>query len=462
MKIEGQSGKYGIRWWSEGYENMKKTSVVSFLLVLTLLVASPHVAVAALKPERRVLDNGLVLIVLERHALPMVNVTLSLRAGSIYDPPGQEGLAGLTNSCLSRGTKKRTAVQISREIDFVGGSLSATTGMDFANLSLKILKKEIGLGFDLLADVLIRPAFSADELEREKQEVIADIIHQEDEPRVVASKAFYKMVFGSHPYWHPTEGTKESVPKAVRGQLVTFHQKYYRPNNAVMVVVGDITLAEVNRLLDKYFADWESKDIDFPQVTPAPVPAKIQREFIDKPLSQATIVLGHLGISRNNPDYYAAYVMNYILGGGGFSARLLTNIRDNQGLAYSVGSYFHTNLQPGSFQVSAQTKNASASQVVEAILGELKTIYSKPVSGEELDAAKAYITGSFPLKLDTNSKVASYLVYMENYGLGMDYFEKFPRYINAVTKEMVQEAARKYLHPERYTLVIVGNQASLD
>lgn len=442
---------------------MKTPPVVSVTLMLTLLFAFPHGAAAVLKPERWVLDNGLVLIVLERHALPMVNVTLSLKAGSIYDPPGQEGLANLTNSCLSRGTKKRTATQISQEIDFVGGSLSATTGMDFANLNLKILKKEIELGFDLLADVLVRPTFTTDELEREKQEVIADIINQEDNPRVVASKAFYKTVFGSHPYWHPTEGIRESVSALTREPVVEFHRKYYRPNNAVMVVVGDITFAEVSKSLGKYFTDWESKEIDFPKLTAAPAPVKIQQELIDKPLSQATIMLGHLGISRNNPDYYAAYVMNYILGGGGFSARLLTNIRDNQGLAYSVGSYFHANVQPGNFQVSAQTKNSSASQVVEAILKEIKTIYSQPVSDEELEAAKADITGSFPLKLDTNSKVASYLVYMENYGLGMDYFEKFPQYINAVTKEMVQKAARKYLHPDRYTLVIVGNhQASLD
>jgi zinc protease len=413
------------------------------------------------RPERHVLDNGLVLILLERHALPMVTVNLSFKAGSIYDPAGQEGLASLTNSCLSRGTKRRTATQISQEIDFVGGSLSSTASIDFAQLNLRVLSKDMELGFDLLADILLQPVFATEELAREKEEVIADILNQEDDPRKVAGKAFYKMVFGSHPYWHPAEGTRESVPKLTREQVVAFHRKYYRPNNAVMVVVGDTTFTEVNRLLAKYFADWKSEPIDFPRVEPAPPPGKIERRLIDKPLTQATILWGHLGISRKDPDYYAVYVMNYILGGGGFSSRLLTTIRDDLGLVYSVSSYFHSTLQPGSFQVIAQTKNPSVPKVVESILSEIKRINSQPVSDEELNAAKAYITGSFPLKLDTNSKVASYLVYMENYGLGMDYLEKFPQYINSVTKEMVHKAAGKYLHPDRYNLVIVGDQSQI-
>jgi zinc protease len=417
---------------------------------------------AGLKPQRRVLDNGLVLILLERHALPMVTVTLSLRAGSVYDPPGQEGLANLTNSCLTRGTEHRTATQISQEIDFVGGVLSATTGMDFAQLNLTLLKKDIKQGFDILADVLLRPTFTDDELAREKQEIVADLIQQEDEPQKVAARAFYKMVFGSHPYWHPAEGTRESVPRLTREQVVGFHRKFYRPNNAVMVIVGDINFAEVNQLLAEYFTDWKPEPIDFPRLPSAPPPSKIQRELIDKPLTQATILLGHLGVSRRSPDYYAVYVMNYILGGGGFSSRLLTNIRDELGLAYSVSSYFHASREVGSFQALAQTKNASASRVVKTILSEMNRIRSQAVSDEELRAAKAYITGSFPLKLDTNSKVASYLTYMENYGLGMDYLEKFPQYINAVTKEAVLEVAAKYLHPDRYCLVIVGNQSQIN
>ncbi len=429
--------------------------------LLLLALGAPVKSEAVLKPERRVLDNGLVLIVLERHALPMVTVTLSLKTGSIYDPPNQEGLANLTGSCLSRGTKSRTATQISKEIDFVGGVLSSTTGMDFSQLNLTVLTKELDLGFDLLADVLLRPAFAVDELEREKQETIADIISQEDDPREVAAKAFHKMVYGAHHYGHPTEGTQASVSNITRDQLVEFHQKYYRSNNAVMVVVGDITVAGVEQLLKKYFVDWKSKPVDFPEIAAASLHNTQQQELIDKPLTQATIMLGHLGISRQNPDYYATYVMNYILGGGGFSSRLVSNIRDNLGLVYGVGSYFRANVQPGDFRVSAQTKNSSASQVVEAIVSEIKKIHAEPVSDEELNAAKAYITGSFPLKLDTNSKVASYLTYMENFGLGMDYLEKFPQYINAVTKEMVQAAAGKYLHPDSYALVIVGNQSQI-
>jgi zinc protease len=430
--------------------------------LLLLILAYPYPLEAIPKPERRVLDNGMVLILLERHNLPMVTVNLSFSAGSVYDPAGQEGLANLTNSCLSRGTKRRSATQISQEIDFVGGILSSTASVDFAQLDLTVLSKDVELGFDLLADILLYPTFDAEELKREQEEIVADIINQEDDPQNLAGKAFYKMVYGSHPYWHPAEGTRESVPKLTREQVVGFHQEYYRPNNTVMVVVGDITLNEVNHLLAKYFSEWKPKPVDFPQQKSAPAPGKIQSQLIDKPLTQATILLGHLGISRNNPDYYATYVMNYILGGGGFSSRLLTKIRDDLGLVYNVSSYFHTTLQPGSFQILAQTRNQTASKVVEVILAETKLIRSQSVTDDELSAAKAYITGSFPLKLDTNSKVASYLIYMENYGLGMDYLEKFPEYINKVTKDMVQKAAEKYLFPDNYDLVIVGDQSQIN
>ncbi len=220
-------------------------------------------------------------------------------------------------------------------------------------------------------------------------------------------------------------------------------------------------MTEAKDLIKKYLSSWGSKAIDFPEINNARDIKGVNRQLIDKPLTQATVMLGHMGIARNNPDYYACYVMNYILGGGGFSSRLLTNIRDEQGLAYSVSSYFMANRQPGSFQIIAQTKNESAKQVVKSVLAEMKKIIYKPITDEELQAAKAFITGNFPLKLDTNSKIVSYLTYMENHNLGMDYLEKFPKYINTVTKEKIHQAAIKYLHPDDYVLVIVGNQAEI-
>jgi len=426
-----------------------------------LLLAYPATAWGMRLPvERRVLDNGLVVILLERRNLPMVTVNLSFRAGAALDPPGLEGLANLTCSLLTAGTLRRSALQIAEEIDFVGGVLSTSTGLDYAELDLAVLSKDVEVGFDVLADVVLRPTFPEDELERERREVEAALLEQEEEPVALALKEFYRLVYAPHPYWHFPEGTLESIKRIQRQDVQQFYRRYFRPDNAVLVVVGDLGPAELSGLLGKYFKGWQIGKLSFPE-PPKPTPKKGLHRVIDKPFSQATILLGHLGISRRNPDYYAVYTMNYILGGGGFSSRLLRRIRDDLGLAYSASSSFKTGIYPGSFQVLVQTKNESAAQVIQAIREELSRIREEPVRDEELAAAKDFITGSFPLKLDTNSKVAAYLTYIEHFDLGLDYFQKFPEYIRRVTKEDILRVARKYIRPEDYILVVVGDKSKL-
>ncbi len=325
-------------------------------LALTLLLAPVRVADALQKPERFVLDNGMVILLMERHALPMVMVNLSFRAGSVWSPPGQEGVAELTATLLTAGTKTRSVKEIPQAIEFVGGALGASAGHDMLGVSLKVLKKDIELGFDLLSDVIKHPTFPPKELERERQEFLAELARQEEEPMTVASKTFSRLVFGPHPYGRPSDGTKESLSQITREQVLQFYKAYLRPQNAVMVVVGDITLQELQDLLDKYFSDWRAGKPEYPALTPAPPLKKREVKVIPKSITQSTVIWGHLGISRSNPDFYALSVANYILGGGGFASRLLTQIRDNMGLAYSVRSAFYANTYPGSFRVSADEK----------------------------------------------------------------------------------------------------------
>ncbi|MFQ5646953.1 MAG: M16 family metallopeptidase [bacterium] len=438
---------------------MTFTKKLSQLLITGLIVCLfPSLVSALSRPERMVLDNGLVLIVLEQHALPFVVMELSVKAGSVFDPPGKSGLASLTADLLNEGTGKRSALQISEEIDYVGGSLSSGGGLDYAEMNLKVLKKDLSTGFELLSDCLTNPAFSQKELERVRKETIASIIEQKDDPHSVAGKAFKKLVYPGHPYRFSPEGEEDTLPEITRNDVTGFYKKYYHPDNALLVVVGDTDSREIKGLIKKYWSGWKKEKTDFPQIPEIKRQTSKKIKLVNKQLTQATVILGHLGIKRTSPDYYSVYVMNYILGGGGFSARLLTEIRDKQGLAYSAASYFAPSVYTGSFQAFVQTKNATTNQVIEATLKEMKKIQESPVTEQELKDAKSYITGSFPLKLDTNAKIAGYLSYIEHYNLGLDYFQKFPDYINRVTIEDIQKAARKYLDPEYFQLVVVADQ----
>ncbi len=395
---------------------------------------------------------------LERHALPIVNVEVLIKAGSSKDTKGKEGLANLTAEMLTEGTEKRSASQISEEIDFVGGSLSTTGDTDYSRVNLIILKKDVEVGFNLLSDILINPVFKEKEFERVKNEVLSSLIQQKDEPGTIAEKAFEKLLFDDHPYNHPPQGLEESLPEITRDDIVSFHKKYYIPNNAIIAVVGDVTEKEVLSLLERYLGKWGKKILPKEEMSPTPRLSKRTVSLIEKDITQANIHLGHIGISRSNPDFYAVYVMNYILGGGGFSSRLMREIRDNQGLAYSIYSSLDSRLYTGAFKVVMQTKNENSNRAIEGILKELERIRSEPVSDKELAEAKSYLMGSFPLRFDTNKKVVSQLTYVEYYSLGLNYFKEFPKKIEAVTKEDVLSAARKYIDPARYILVIVADQ----
>jgi zinc protease len=223
-------------------------------------------------------------------------------------------------------------------------------------------------------------------------------------------------------------------------------------------VVGDVSEKEIRQLLDEYFKTWKQKEQPLQSHAQPLVREKTVLQKIDKSITQANIEMGHIGISRENPDYYAVMIMNYILGGGGFSARLMDNIRDNKGLAYDVHSGFSARKEPGAFSVSIQTKNESANDVIEETFKEIRRIQKELVTEKELADAKAYITGSFPLKMDTYAKIAGMLTSVEIYALGLDFPQKYPSLINSVTREDVQRVAKKYLHPDAMAIVVVADQ----
>lgn len=439
----------------------RKKFLFHIILAVTLTVLYLFAGSAfAAEPlgKRIVLENGMVLLLSEKHSIPMVTINMAIMAGNTAAPPDKPGLASITASLLTQGTARRSAGQISSEIDFIGGSLSTGGGDDFASAGLRVLKKDIRTGMDLLSDVLMYPVFDQKEIDRKVKSTLAEIQRQKEEPGIVADQAFEKSVYGGHPYGRTNDEVAAYLPKMSRQDILDFYKARYRPNDTIIAVVGDVTEKEIVRLLKQYFRDW--KQLDLPPRVPVSPPAidKIAVRKTDMSITQANIDLGHIGVSRENPDYYAVSVMNYILGGGGFSSRLMDNIRDNKGLAYDVHSAFSAQKETGIFKVSIQTKNESANEVIEETLREIRRMQNEPVSEKELADARAYLTGSFPLRMDTSAKIAGMLTAIEIYNLGLDYPQKYPALINAVTREDIQRVARKYLQPDKSVIVVVANQ----
>ncbi len=438
----------------------QKGVLLLFLISLSAgcfsLLADAH----ALDIRKTVLPNGLTVLHVERHNLPIVMVSLLVKASPLNESPDKAGLANLTSELLTEGTEKRKATEISQEIEFIGAALGASTEEDYTLVTLSVLKKDVEKGFEIFSDILLHPVFPEEEIKRNRELIKGTLRQSEEEPSFVASRAFKKAVYGDLPYGRLVTGSAETVDNLNRDDIVKFHSDYYRPNNSLLAVVGDLTEGELRSLIDRFLSGWKPSAVPARPPVARPRPGK-ETMLIDRDLTQATILLGHAGIRRENPDYYAVSVMNYILGGGGFSSRLMQKVRDEMGLAYDIHSFFAPYKEGGLFEVGAQTKNESAGTVLKEAYRQVQRMTGEQVSDQELADAKAFLTGSFPRRLDTNRKIADFLVAMEFYGLGFDYIEKYPQYINSVTKDDVLKVARKYLDYQDLVTVVVGKQAKI-
>ena len=410
--------------------------------------------------DRKQLDDGMRVLVIPQPHLPMVVVSVLVDAGSRYDPPGKEGLANLTTALLTEGTERRTAAEIHDAVDFLGAKLSGGAGDDYATLNLTVLKKDLEQGFDLFSDVLLHPKFPKDEFARKRDEALAELESEEQNPGALADRAFRKTLHGTGPYRAEPGGWKESVAKLALGDVKSYYRAAFRPERAILVASGDVTMEEIASLVQSKLGSWkgEGEEAKLPP-TVSPPPAEVIR--IDRDLTQTNLIWGHIGTTRDNPDWYAIQVMNYILGGGGFSSRMMNSIRVEAGLAYSVATYFVPGKLPGSFQAVLQTKTASTAEALKRLKAEVNRIRAEPVTDEELASAKRYLTGSFPLRFDSDAEMVSFFSQIEFYGLGLDYPSRYDRLINSVTKDDILRVANKYIHPEEAILVLVGKQADL-
>ncbi|MGH7357031.1 MAG: M16 family metallopeptidase [Candidatus Rokuibacteriota bacterium] len=425
------------------------------LAALLLVAASTPAGSAPPLAHREVLPNGIVLLVAERPTVPIVVVRVALRAGSAFDPADRDGLANLTGSLLTRGTAKRTGPQLDEVIESAGGSLEASAGREDVTASLAVLKRDVGLGLDLLAEVVLSPAFPEDEVKRRIARIQAAIKRNEADPEAVAGRALARLVFPGHPYGLPIEGTSESVGRLTRDDVVAFYRERVRPDTAVIAVVGAVTVDEARREILTRFGAWP-RPATPPGVIPQAVPAAPPKsETIRKDVTQTTILLGRQAIRQNDPDYFALTVATRILGGGQ-AARLYRRVRDEAGLAYSVYAYLSPARAGASLVVGAQTRNAETARVFDLVRVEMERIGRDRVTDEELASAKEYLIGSYGLRLDTSARFAGYIVALEQNALGFDYPERYKREIGRVTAVDVQRVAARFLGPPAFDQVVVG------
>jgi zinc protease len=407
--------------------------------------------------EQKTLANGLRVVVIEHRETPSVTVDMIFRAGQAFDTAPKAGLAAATAQLLRQGTTSRSAQQIAQIIDSVGGNLSTEGSLDSAIASLLVTSDQLAPGLDLLADVVLRPSFPAEELERWRRQTLNGLQVQQEDASYLASAAFDRAVFEGHPYGLPTVGTPESVRALTRDDLVAFHREHYVPNETIMAVVGDVKAADAFAQVERAFGAWpKGKEFQVPPVKPAKRD-KHRIVVIDKPDAvQTQIVVGQIGLAFTDPDYFVSDVYNSVLGGGP-SSRLYQEVRNKRGLSYGVGSGFLKALQPGSFNASTFTKTESTVQTVEVILETILELEKAPVPAAELEGRKTYLSGVFPLQIETPQGIANKLLEALKYGLGREFIESYRGRIDAVTAEQVQSFAGRRIHPKSSLIVLVGN-----
>lgn len=410
--------------------------------------------------ERVELPNGLVLLLSEKHATPSVSINAYIRAGSRFEPDRQAGLASLVGELLDEGTTTRTSQQIAETIEAVGGRLNTFGDYQASGARVALLSKDAALGLEIIADLLRNAVFPEDKVRMYVDRRAAQIKSRLDVPRVLASDTFNEVVFAGHPLHRPSIGYEETVRKLTRADIVDFYSRYYAPNNIVLAIAGDIDKAEIKRQVEELLGGWErAADFRLPEVSrPARQTAPMEK-FVSAPKEQVNIFIGHTGIERENPDYYALLVMDTILGSSpGFTSRIPRILRDEQGLAYTTFSNVTASagVDPGRFVAYIGTSPENLGLALAGLRREITRIVREPVSVEEVQSARDYLTGNFVFDFQTNSQITEFLLEAEIYGLGFDYLEKYPELIRSVGVEDITRVARQHLDPECLTTVVVG------
>lgn len=407
----------------------------------------------------KTLANGLQVIAVSHHEQPAVSVRLIVRAGAAQDPDDKPGVAALAATLLDQGTTTKTAEQIANAVDSIGGAMGTGAGSDLSFINAVVMKDSLTFGLDIVADVAQHPAFAAEEIERQRQQSLSGMQVSYDDPEFLANIVFDRLVYGFHPYGRPQSGTPQSVAAITRADLLAFHKKWFGANNAILAIVGDVTADEAFAGAERAFGKWAKSEAE-PARGAEPPPPTRRVVVIDKPGAvQTEIRVGNIAIPRKHDDFMALDLASKVLGGEGAN-RLHRVLRSERGLTYGASADFNALKQAGDIVAQTNTRSETTGETLRLIVDEIWKIQRERVGERELEGAQEYLTGSFPLTIETPSQIALQILNAVFFGLNMNDLQTYRERVNAVRIEDIQRVARGYLHPDRLTIVLVGDAAA--
>lgn len=429
-------------------------------LIAASTAFAPVYAVAANKIQRVISPGGIEAWLVEEHAIPIVAIEVSFEGGAVLDPEGKEGVANLMMGLLEEGAGELDAVGFAQRADEIAARLGFGSGRESVSLSLRSLTENLDQTVDLMRLAIMQPRFDEEPVARVKAQIISSIKSAETDPNSIAGKAFNEMGFPDDPYGRPSDGTIESVTGLTVDDLKAARERLLNVGGAHIGVVGDITAAELAPLLDRLLGDLRNEPVQDLPMTEFKAPPGVT--VIDLDVPQSVAVFGHAGILRDDPDFIPAYVLNYVLGGGGFASRLTIEVREKRGLSYSVYSYLSPRDRAGLHLGGVATANASMKDSIAVIKDEWRKMAEEGITAEELDKAKRYLTGAYALRFDSNSKIANILVGVQAAGLPIDYTETRNSLVEAVTLDDIKRVAARIMKPDELSIVVVGRPEGLE
>ena len=407
--------------------------------------------------EHNTLENGMRVFFAQDHELPMISMYAMIRTGDMYEPEEKLGLATIASEVIrTGGTENRTSDEINELLEFLAASVEVDVNDEMGTAELWTLKKNIDTSLELFADILRNPAFEQDKVELALSQMFEMIRRRNDSPQSIRSREFERMLYGK---MHPLARIPqvETIQRITRDDLLSFHQKYFHPNNIMLAVTGDFETADMLEKLEAVFGDWEPEQIEFPKVETVAYEFSPAVYLIDKDVEQTNLAIGHLGIKADNPDYPAVRILDLILGSGGFSSRLFQKVRTERGLAYSVGSYLGAGTRDyGEFLIYCGTRNDAVAEAIQVILDEVEAFLETEVSERELEAAKNQYLNSYVFKFATVDNIVRRKMYYEYVGYPADFLENFRESVMTVTQADVLRVAKSYLHPDNMKILAVG------
>jgi predicted Zn-dependent peptidase len=411
--------------------------------------------------ERATVGNGLELNLVEWHQLPVVYLELVIKSGKVTDPDNLPGLASFVADMLREGTRTKSSAELAEAIDFIGANFSTEAEPDQLTISMRVVSTKLPEALALLTEIVTQPAFAEEELQKLKRRELDRLALSAEEPDWLAERAYYKVLYGDHPYSR-TDTTREAVQRVTRRDLSNWHRTHVVPGNAFLMVVGDIDREAIKASVGTAFARWRGRA---PAARPLPAPpARTAREvfIVDRPGSvQSIIQIGNLAIPRNAPDWVRMRVANQVLGGGAAS-RLFMDLRERRSLTYGAYSDVDQRVHVGAFTASSSVRTDVTAQAVAAFFEHLGRIVDQAPTDEEVRNAERYLSDSFPLRIDTPGRIASYVAALRIFGLPDDYWDTYRSAINAVTPEEAVQTAHMYIKPEQAAIVIVGEASRFE